>query len=171
MAKAPKIRVQGLDKALVKLDVIGDIGRRGEVQAILIDAAQIIKTEAEANLDRAPRRDTGWKAHLIRLRTARGERVFGPVRAGDIKRAIKAMGAKGGLGAVAKIAFTEAPHAWFLEFGTKKIPAWSFWRKAIATKRRELSKFIKAGVSELLTVYIDADEPEKIFARRKKKAA
>lgn len=176
MAKVPKIRVQGLDKALLRLDVIGDIERRGEVQNILVDAAKIIKAQAEANIDRMPRRDIGWKQHLIRLRTKRGERVFGPVRAGDIKRAVQAFGTKDGLGAVAKIAFTLAPHAWFLEFGTSRngkqlIPPWSFWRTAVQSKRREISKYIKTEVSSLLRTYVDADEPEKIFTRRRKKAA
>lgn len=171
MAKTPKIRVQGLDKALLRLDVIGDIERRGEVQSILVDAAKIIKVQADANVDGMEHRMVWWKPHLIKLKTKRGERVFGPVRAGDVKRAIEAVPTKDGLGAVAKIAFTKAPHAWFLEFGTKTIPARSFFRNAVAQKRREVSKYIKAQVSELLRTYVDADEPEKIFARRKKKAA
>ena len=165
MAKAPQIRVQGLNEALFRLDVIGDIGRRGEVQEVLLEAAELIRTQVEQNID--ARTTDPWRPHLFKLKDGR---TF-PIAPGDLKKALAAYGSKSGLGAVAKIDFLKAPHAWVLEFGDKRgrIQPEAFWRNGVAKQKRNVSALIKARLSEMLFEYVDADAPGEVFKRRKKK--
>lgn len=164
--KLPTLRVQGLTKALVKLDVIGNDERREEVQGILVAAANMIKEQAQANIN--ARSSAGnWKPHVFKLSDGRAFRIA----PGDIRKAVEAGPSPKGYGAFARIDFLKAPHAWVLEFGDKsgKIQPQAFWRNAIRKSRKQVVAFIKKELSDMLVQYVGADEPENVFKRRKKK--
>lgn len=163
--KLPKLRIQGLTKALTKLDVLGSDERRQEVQGILVAAANMIKQQAERNID--ARASRSWEPHLFKLSDGRAFRIA----PGDIKRAVEAGPSANGYGAFARINFLKAPHAWVLEFGDKAgtIQPQAFWRNAIRKSRKPVVAFIKQEVSDMLVEYVGADEPEAVFTRRRKK--
>lgn len=161
---AKTVRIQGLREAMLRLDVIGDLENATQVQSIMLEAAKMITDEAADNI--RERDSDPWKPKTIKV----GQRTF-QVAPGDLLKAVEHKPV-GRSGAVAKIAFLKAPHAWFLEFGFRKpdgsmYPPEGFFRRAVQAVRRPLAGYIKTRMTELLREY-SVEDPDALFARKKR---
>lgn len=176
-----RVRIQGMQEALAKLDAIADLGQFVDVQAVMMEAAKIITDQVRDNIDErdsaihkftsgrtatlGASRSGGWRPHTI---SVRGRDI--EVKSGDLKRAIQEK-PYGKSSAVAKIAFLEAPHAWFLEYGFKSrdgslYPPEGFFRRAVATTKRDVAAYVKTRMSEILDRFVG----DPTFGRKKKAA-
>jgi len=132
-----RISTKGFAEAIAKLKGLENAPKAQRFQRVLLDAAQVVATEAKNNVHSV----TGRTVSAITVSPGKGSNPSAYVK---VDRRLASVVSRGGRFAYPYA--VEAGHG-----GKHPAPAHSFFKKAVRAKRTEARRIIKAGIQDAIS--------------------